>query len=215
MIADLRPDWIILDPIASFAPDIEENKSVTLTYQRFRNVIKDYSTSITSVHHPRKPSTHPQARIPDLEIDPHGWFLQTRGARQLINGADIRLGIDKCRRAESLTELDGRSVEVALMLAGFGRLRGTIEPVYVGRLLGDDDEPMGYAQLHGASLLFNTERQSAFESLPDQFTFKQAKQTLRKGSQATSDFLRKCQSVGILRKEGRQYRKIKVAEPMD
>jgi hypothetical protein len=184
-------------------------------YQVLRGISKDNSATITTVHHVRKESTQPGVTVPDLEQDARGWFQQARGARQLINGADIRIGVDKCRRADLLTELDGRSVEVALVLAGFGRLRGNIEPMYLGRVLGEDGKPMGYEQLRGASLLFNSDQRAAFESLADTFTFKQAKQTYGRGSQATTDFLNKCQSVGILRKEGRQYRKVKMADSAD
>jgi hypothetical protein len=213
MVADIRPDWIIIDPIAAFAPEIEgTNENVTRTYQDFRKVIKDKSTTISMVHHPRKPSTHQGVTIPDLEIDPRGWFLQARGPRQLINGTDIRIGIDKCSRTESVLELDGRSVEVALVLAGFGRLVGTLEPIYLGRVRDEDDKAMGYEELRGTTLLFNSNRQAAFEKLPESFTFKLAKQTYGRGSQATTDFLNKCQSVGILKKEGRMYRKVKLAD---
>jgi hypothetical protein len=216
MVADLRPEWIIIDPIAAYAPEIDsKNDCVTRTYHALRGILKDNSTTATMIHHIRKLPTQPGVTVPGLEDDTRGWFQQARGPRQLINGADIRIGIDKCRRADAWTELDGRSVEVALVLAGFGRLRETIEPMYLGRVLGEDDKPMGYEQLRGASLLFNSDRQAAYGKLPDPFTFTQAKQTLAKGSQATTDFLNKCQSVGILRKEGRQYRKLKVADSAD
>jgi hypothetical protein len=216
MVADVKPDWIIIDPIAALAPEIDsKNDCVTRIYQSLRGIIKDHATTITIVHHIRKLSTHPQAAIPKLEEDTRGWFQQARGPGQLINGADIRIGIDKCSSANLLTDQDGRAIEVSLVVAGFGRLRGNIEPIYLGRVLGEDDQPMGYKQLLGASLLFNPDRVAAFNQLPDAFTFTQAKQTLKRGPQATTDFLRKCQSVGILRKEGRQYRKVEVADSAD
>lgn len=213
MVADAKPEWIIIDPIAAYAPQIDsKNDCVTRTYQTLRGILKDNSTTATMVHHIRKLPTQPGVTVPGLEEDTRGWFQQARGPRQLINGADIRIGIDKCGRADMLTELDGRSVEVALVLAGFGRLRGNIEPMYVGRVLGEDGKPMGYEQLRGASLLFNSDRETAYQNLTDPFTFTQAKQTLSRGAQATTDFLSKCQSVGILRKEGRLYWKVKVAD---
>jgi len=216
MVAEIRPDWIIIDTVSSFAPEIDEkNKCVTLTYQEFRAVMKDYQTTITLVHHLRKPSNRPDVYTPDLETDTRGWFLETRGPRQLINGTDVRIGIDKCRRADNATELDGRSIEVALVLAGFGRLGGTIEPMYVGRILGEDDKPTGYAKLSGKNLLFNQNQQVAFDKLPDSFTFKQAKQIYGRGPQATIDFLNKCQSAGILRKEGKLYKKVQIADSTD
>ena len=33
-----------------------------------------------------------------------------------------------------------------------------------------------------------------------------------KGAQATTDFLKKCIGVGIMRKDGREYRKVEVPE---
>jgi hypothetical protein len=127
MVASFKPDWIIIDPIAAFAPEIDtQNDCVTRVYQALRDIIKDNSTTVTIVHHIRKLSTHPGAPPSDLEKDIRGWFQQARGPRQLINGADVRIGIDQCRRANLIAELDGRSVEVAFVLAGFGRLRGNI-----------------------------------------------------------------------------------------
>jgi hypothetical protein len=216
MVADVKPAWIIIDPIAALAPEIDtKNDCVTRTYQTLRCIIRDNSTTASMVHHIRKLPTYQGATTPDLVEDVRGWFQQARGPRQLINGADIRIGIDKCGRADMLTELDGRSVEVALALAGFGRLRGNIEPMYVGRVLGEDDKPMGHEQLRGASLLFNSDRQTAYERLPESFTFTQAKQAYGRGPQATIDFLSKCQNIGILHKEGRQYRKVKMADSAD
>ncbi len=216
MVAGFKPDWIIIDPIAAFAPEIDtKNDCVTRVYQDLRVIVRDHATTITMVHHIRKLPTQSGVPIPNLEENARGWFQQARGPGQLINGADVRIGIDKCRRADSLTEMDGRSVEVALVLAGFGRLRGNIEPMYLGRMLGEDDEPMGYERLRGTSLLFNSHQQAAFEKLPETFAHKQAKQTYDRGSEATTAFLRKCQSVGILRKDNRQYRKVKALDSAD
>ena len=102
MIADVKPTWIIIDSLSAFSPDIEEKSSnVTRTYQIFRDVIKDHSVAITVVHHIRKPSNKPGEAGPPLEEDPRGWFLQTRGSRQLINGMDVRIGIDHSRIANA------------------------------------------------------------------------------------------------------------------
>jgi hypothetical protein len=47
----------------------------------------------------------------------------------------------------------------------------------------------------------------AFKSLPNRFTHKDAKLIYGKGSQATTDFLHKCKSAGLLEKIGKLYAK--------
>jgi hypothetical protein len=45
------------------------------------------------------------------------------------------------------------------------------------RVLDENGEALGYRRLVGVELLSNAEQQTAFARLPEQFTFKQAKQT--------------------------------------
>jgi hypothetical protein len=212
MIRDAKPVWAIIDSLGAFAPDIEEKAgNVTRVYQEFRQSIRE-GTSITGVHHLRKPSSKPDEAPPPLQDDPHRWFLQARGSRALINGCDVRIGVDHCRGAKQISGVDGRLRDVALVMGGFGRVRGNIPTTFVARILDEDDEAVGYEALAGVNLLFNAEQEAAYEALPSTFKFKEAQRVYGKGAQATTDFLKKCKGVGIMHKEGREYRKVEVAE---
>jgi hypothetical protein len=211
MIRDTGPAWVIVDSLGAFAPEIEEKSgNVTGIYQDFRKSVRECGSSITGVLHIRKPSN--QAAPPPLEEDPHGWFLEARGARALINGMDARIGVDRFR-SHVLEGLDGRSAEIALVIAGFARIRGRVAPTFLARVLGEDDEPLGYVKLAGTKLLFNTAQETSYGGLPELFKFKDAQKHYGKGAQATTDFLRKCLGVGILQRDGREYRKRSTASP--
>jgi len=213
MVKDVQPAWVIIDSLSAYSPEVEERPSnVTHVYQEFRRIIREMHCAVTAVHHIRKPSSKPDERPASLQEDPHRWFLQARGSRQLINGADVRIGIDQSAMANVHTEFDGKAAEVAFVVGGFGRVRGKLAPLFVGRVLGEDGEALGYRTLTGASLLFNAEQEIAYRKLPSTFSFTEAQRTYGRGPQATTDFLRKCMSVGILSKMGREYRKVEVAE---
>jgi hypothetical protein len=71
---------------------------------------------------------------------------------------------------------------------------------------------MGYKVVTGAFLLGDKDQIEKYDSLPPSFSFKQAKQIYGKGSQATTDFLRKCEACGILKRIGSLYEKVKTAD---
>lgn len=206
MVRDAQPIWTILDSLGAYSPEIEEKSSyVTRAFQEFRKISRAHNTAITGVHHLRKPSSKPLEAPPALEDNPHNWLLQARGSRALINSCDVRIGLDRASASS-------HAQEVALVLGGFGRVRGNLQTLFLGRVLDEDDEPLGYQQLSGRSLLFNPEQQAAYERLPDSFRFTEAQRLYRHGAQATTDFLKKCIGVGIMRKDGREYRKIEIVE---
>ena len=72
-------------------------------------------------------------------------------------------------------------------------------------------EPLGYRQLAGPELLFNSDQEECFGRLKESSTFKDVQITYERGPQATSDFLKKCVAAGIVRKvgTGRNIRYIK------
>lgn len=213
MIREARPVWVVIDSLSAFAPECEEKASnVTQIYQIFRKSISECGTSITVVHHLKKPSVKPQEAPPSLEESPRQWFLQVRGSGNLINGSDVRIGIAHSIKAKHFESFDGRSCDVALVMGGFGRVHGNISTTFVARVLDEDDEPKGHIELSGPKLLFNPDQEATYKSLPAQFRFKEAQSVYRKGGQATTDFLKKCINVRIMRKDGRDYRKLDVAE---
>jgi hypothetical protein len=137
------------------------------------------------------------------------WFNQARGASALINGSDIRLGVEEptaclAYSKDSGVQSVGSEIKGALVVRGFGRVSGEIPRMHLTRVLdGEDGEPMGYRRMVGVELLFNRDQQESFAQLPDSFSFKEAKQTYGRHDQATRLFLLKCIGLGILRQSAK------------
>jgi len=206
LIKDVHPVLTIIDPLGSPFPKAEEkNDAANQLYTTLRGVMRKERTSIMLVHHLRKPSEERGgARLEDGNI--RDFFKQARGASSLITGVDLRLGVDLPKGHSS-----GGS-EVALVVGGYGRVRGDIPIIRLGRAYGDDGEPLGYVEVTGVALL-NAEQQEAFGKLPStMFRHKDAKLVYGKGPQATTDFLNKCISCGILTKANGLYQKITIQE---
>jgi len=211
LILQLKPGLVIVDSLGSCLPEMEEKNPVANRHmQRFREIMskcKDAGTTIALLHHLRKPSM--QDIVGSLEDEtPRKWFQHVRGASALVNGTDIRIGVDEPGK-NTRKKRDGQT-DVALVLRGFGRLRGEIPTMYLERVQDEDGDPLGYSCLTGVDLLFNSEHEEAFDKLPSDFRFKDAKFALGKGASATKDFLSKCINVGILRRlDGHAgYRKV-------
>jgi hypothetical protein len=216
MIKFLRPALTIIDSFSAYRPEAEEKNSlVTPVFQEFRNAIRDYGGTIVVVHHIRKPSNKPSEKLSPLdECDPKDWLLQTRGARALINGSDVRLGVDVPGVSAGIRNVQHASRDrVALVLRGFGRIRGEIGPFFIARTYDEEGDPLGYRHLNGVDLLFNDDQEAAFARLPQAFSTGEAVRTYGRGDQATADFLKKCQRLKLLRKLSRgQYQKCESAE---
>lgn len=135
----------------------------------------------------------PNAKPPRLEQGLHEWFLQTRGARALINACDVRLGLEAAKPAQS---------DAAVVLGRFAGVTGNLPLLTLSRRYDDRGDPLGYAALAGDQLL-PPEQRETYHQLPDFFTFKQAKQVYGKGDQATMDYLKKCILLRILRPRAR------------
>jgi len=205
-----------VDALAGLYPTIEkDNPTATKYFQELREVMRVSGTSILGLHHIKKPPSDSETEQPSLETgsDVGPWFLQARGARALIKGTDIRLGVVPAGYANVKLMGGNSKVEVALVLRGLGRVRGEIPAVYLSRHCDEEGEPLGYGVVSGTSLLFDKDRREAFAKLPQTFRFKDARQTFGKGDQATADFLKKCIGLGLIRKLGKDgYEKLEVAE---
>jgi hypothetical protein len=216
MIKFARPTLVIIDSLSAFRPEIEDKpSSVTLAFQELRKSIRDCGATILAVHHIRKPSNKPSETPSPLdEGDIKKWFLQTRGTRNLINASDVRLGIDVPSVASGIRDVrENDGDQIALVLGGFGRVRGEIGPLFIARAFDEDGEPLGYRQMIGVELLFNEGQQQAFSRLPQTFRTGEAKRIYGRQDQATGDFLKKCERLGLVKKIGRgQYEKCRTTE---
>lgn len=207
MIQDVKPSLVTIDSLTAFHPDIEEkNATATGVFQRFRKLIRDTDASIIGIHHRKKPSDF----SPLLEDEsPRPWFTGARGASALINGSDVRLGVDvPSFRRELEAEDSNTREEVAMVFRGFGRVRGEIPLNFLSRVYDESGEPLGYKRITGAHLLFNADQQAAFKKLPERFRFKEAEQVYGRRAQATTDFLNKCVGVGLLQRVPGGYLKV-------
>ena len=213
VIRQVRPDLVVIDSLTGMFSDIEEKNSYAIKYlQQLRELIREFGTSSFSLHHIKKPSDDPRYAPPSLETcsNVRQWFLQARGARALINGTDIRLGVDTPEIGNVLIASEKDKEEIALVMRGFGRVRGEIPLTYLSRHSDENGEPLGYGVVKSTSLLFDKEREEALAKLPQSFRFKDARHALGKADQPTTNFLNKCIGLGLIRKVGRgAYEKLK------
>jgi hypothetical protein len=199
LIRDIQPRLAFIDPLSAPYPDIEKgNSEATKVYQAFRKLSRDIGCSIFALHHPKKPQSPKPGQCvvaQSLEdSDFRAWFADARGPGVLINGADVRLGVDRPG-----TSVAARS-DIALVVRGYVRMQGEIPTMHLARDLDANGEPVGYRKVTGAGLLGNPEQEAAFGRLAPKFAFKDAKREYNKADQATDDFLKKCISIGVLAK---------------
>jgi hypothetical protein len=207
MVREIRPVWTIIDSLTAYSPDIEErSRNAVQRYQEFRDIAREYGTAITVIHHIRKASVKPGEAPARLDEEPHRWFLQARGSGALVNACDVRIGIDALRKSRPANTADSKQ-EPALILAGFARIQGTIPSIYLSRRINEDGEPLGYERMLGRKLLFNDVQERTFELLPTNFRFKDAQKLYDRRAQATTEFLKKCVGIGIVRKDVNGYTK--------
>jgi KaiC/GvpD/RAD55 family RecA-like ATPase len=199
MLRDVRPSLAIVDSLGSYAPEAEEkNSSTTKMLQEFRLLMRECGTDTLLVHHRRKQSRNGEQSAGPLEsANLRQWFQDARGASTLVNGSDIRLGVN---------EPDISAVskdEVALVVRGFGRVRGEIGPLFLARDADENGNACGYRHLVGPELLFDEHRQKVLAELPQQFTFKRGKTAYGRGDQATMNFLQRCIALRLVHKLSR------------
>lgn len=199
VLRDLKPKLAIIDSMASYSRGAEEKNSAAIAMlQSFRDLIRECGTAVLLVHHRRKLSRKPGESAGPLEkAQLREWFQDARGASTLVNNSDVRLGVDD-------PDLSAVSKdEIALVLRGFGRIRGEIGPVYLAREMDEHGDPMAYRLITGAELLFNTDQQNALRALSDSFTFKDAKNAYGHADQATRNWLVRSIGLGLIRQSGR------------
>jgi hypothetical protein len=195
----VQPDHVVLDPLRVFFPEAEEGTSeATSVIRRLRLLTKEIGCSWAINHHRRKRDFKRTVRI---EQDRHEWFEEAAGSLALINGTDVRVGLERRVRPPG-----------DLTMAGFVRSLGWWGPVLLERVLDDDGEPRAYKVLAGVGLL-NDNYRAAFERLAGKFRFKDAHAALGGTSDSnTAEFLKQCITASVLKKEGSEYLKVESVE---
>lgn len=189
LIAEVHPAWVILDPVKAFYPKFETDPSMAIeVYNILRALKKKYNCAVTVIHHIKKPGDVP---IPPLDgDDPKPWFVACRGAREIINGADVRFGLD----------VPSQGSPQHRVLAGFGHGGDIIQARTLETVLDEHGEPLGFSVVSGLQLL-TVDIAEFWRRLPDgEFRFGQAMTVYGKQNQATQDGLNKCIRAGVVRK---------------
>jgi hypothetical protein len=149
--------------------------------------MKEYRCAFDGLHHIRKRDLKNETAGSSFEqANLREWFQQTRGPRLLINGSDVRIGMD---------EPDSR--ENCLLVRGFRRVDGEFPPIHIKRILDDEGEPMGYERMSGIDMIRFPDHRDLYQRLPDEFTFKLAKTLYGKADEATNGALRAFIAAGI------------------
>jgi hypothetical protein len=197
MVLALNPALVVIDPLYGVFNELErDNQKTTEVFQTLRGIMRDANCGFIAVHHQRKTDhERGEQRLDNANLST--WFQSARGPRALINGSDVRIGVDRVATNDS-----------QVVVRGFERLAGEFPTIRLVRAFDDDGEPTGYNRLTGADLLSNPEQQAAYRQLPNEFRFKDAMRIYSRNDQPTMDFLNKCRSAGLLVKAQRGlYRK--------
>jgi hypothetical protein len=199
ILRDVRPTLAIIDSLAAYRPYAEDkNSEANRMLRDLRGLARVAGTATLEVHHRRKmPRKADESAGPLESANLRLWLQDARGASSLINGSDVRLGVDE--PDESAVQKD----DVALVLRGLGRVRGEIGPYFLARDHDESGDPAGYRQLDGPELLFNDQQQKALTSLPQRFTFKEAKLAYGRSDQPTSNWLVRSSDLGLVKRQGR------------
>jgi AAA domain len=201
IVRELKPALVVIDTLRSFDPTAEkDNTHAGLFINNLKAMRGRGKTSFLLIHHIKKPESGGfLSSSPSLE---HGsvmqWLNQACGARALINQTDTRIGIDETSKGDA-----------ELVIVAHSRVRGETSPYFLGRVRDEALEPVGYRRLTGIVTLLGKDAETAFEKLPPSFRFKEAKQILGKGSQSTTNTLKRFIALELLSKaKGGEYQKV-------
>jgi hypothetical protein len=212
LINDIKPGLVIVDPLTALRPEVEDtNSAATEFYQELRKSIRRPGCCILGSHHRRKDETGRGKAESVTLAGPsfRQWFQAARGSSVLINGVDIRLGVEayfirsraeqQKNRMGAILGDESEEVDTGLLVRGYARGSGEIPPIRLARVF-EQGEPVGYQRLCGAHLLANRDQEDAYEKLQKKFTFKEAMFAYQRTDQPTKNFLLKCIAAGLLKK---------------
>ena len=198
----LAPELVVIDSLRAFRPEMETD-SVAAVHQirKLRAIAASRGTAFLLVHHVRKHQLLGTGLEDGHALD---WLRRAAGVRALVNQTDVRLAL--ARRAPAKVRTEGAA---DLVLSGHFRTRGDVGPFLIRRVWDSDGEPAGYERFEpNPAMIENEEQERAFHQLAEEFTFREALQTLRKADESVNWFLHKLVRLGLARKTRRgKYRK--------
>jgi hypothetical protein len=196
---DLQPSLLIVDSLRSHSPSFEKSEYAGEEMKRLNSQARKQGTAILVIHHIRKPGEHPPPLLDNEDTGLMQWLKQTAGHSSIINQSHTRLGVDLPDQRKS------HSKDAALVVRWHRRIYGEAGPLYLERVCDKNGEPLGYRRLAMIELLGNADQEAAFRSLPEKFTFKEAKRTLNRSDDPTRKWLLKCVSLGLVRQPGKGH----------
>lgn len=203
-ILAFRPSLVIIDALRGFDPEAEAKNSHggKMLTQLHKLVVK-IEAALILLHHLRKENpNNPSGSLLSTPI--MEWLQDASGARALVNQTDVRVGLEAHTTGET-----------EIILKGHSKLVGEFGPFHIGRVHGDEGEPLGYRRLRGFELL-TQEYKDAYKKLGSEFTYTQAQHALGKTGRPLKTFLSTCFAAGIMEKHGTRknarYRKVVISE---
>jgi hypothetical protein len=206
-----KPLLLILDSVRSHNPQFERTENAGDQMKQLNNLAHKYGVAMLAIHHLKKPS---EINVPpSLDNERTSlmlWLKQTAGHSSIINQSHTRIATDIP---------DGRkNLDAVLILRWHRRVAGEFGPLYLERVSDDESgDAIGYRQLTDVKLLGNQDQQDAFRKLPEQFSFKEARQSYGRSDDPTRKWLQRCISLGLVRQvvRGRYARTDAAQEPME
>lgn len=193
----LNPSLVIVDPLRLFDPDAPvKNEDAAKLFKQIR---RNGSTATwVLLHHRKKSQTNPDPFRPDitLEENPREWLQSLSGAMALINHTDTRLGV--------VEPPPGQKKGADLILNGFVRGMGSLQPAYLVREPDEQGEDAGY-RLSGNMDALPAEERVAFKILGDTFKYPEIKEALKTNSHSKiRTFTKKLEAAGLARNLGKR-----------
>lgn len=134
IVKKVRPDIVIVDPVRTIYPDLEDHEKNPHVMNNLRRIVADNQLmTLIGVHHLKK-SGEDYKQPPSLKVlsEVDRWFLQARGARGIVNYSDVRIGAEK----------DGEKLIVRSVMRVYG-----IQPkMKLSRAVGKGGYPIGYRE---------------------------------------------------------------------
>jgi len=192
-----KPAIVYVDALRGYDSDAELKNSAAahLINQCQKMCSLSPGLSWEFIHHPRKTQQQTDAlSMPEDLLTCKNvltWLEVAAGARALINQTSTRIGIETYK---------GGHNDVELILRGHYKLRGNFGPIYIARDYNDEGDPIGYRRVVGRQLL-TPKQLEVLIHLPHSFRFKEVS-VLSGNDKTTAEFLRKSESIGLIRKSG-------------
>lgn len=197
-VRQYEPILVVMDTLRAFRPRAEmTNEDMASFLQDCKKVARRHHCAILLLHHIKKPGENGVPSLEDTQV--LTWLLQASGARALINQTNTRIAIDTPKNSSC-------AAHASLVVKFFVKMRGESGPFYLDRVVDTEGEPIGYRRVIGSELLGNLEQEAAFRKLPShptEFSFKEAMFAYGKTDNPTSQWLKKCEAAGLIRRIGR------------